>query len=223
VVLHQPIIVTFGIHNGTPEAVRLDLGLGATRNFIVRVVRPDGVVVVSPRVPALKDGPFDPGRRTVAALGDYGQKLVLNEWFRFDQPGSYIIDIDLASTIANHSGATIDAARRGFVTVHVGARNDNLLNGICQELVWRILSTTDVGSRYVAAAQLAHVDDALALPYVKQILDETDTVDQFLFAGLVRLGTTEARAILVDMAQSDHEGRASQAASALIEFDRKVA
>ena len=215
VVLHQPIIVNFDLHNGTPEPVRLDLGLGTTRNFIVRVVRPDGVVVAAPRVPVLKEGPIATGKHTIPAFGDFSQELILDQWFAFDRVGSYRIEIDLASRMMNQSGVPIDAATDGSVTLQVGPRNDGVLNAICQELASRIRNATAIGSRYAAAAQLAHVYDALAVPYVREILDETDTVDHFLFPGLVRLGTPEARAILGEMARSPDEARASQAAAAL--------
>lgn len=215
VVLHQPIVVQFMVQNGTSESVRLNLGLGATRNFVVRIVRPDGVVVDAPSVPPLKEGPLDPGRRAVAALGTYTQDLILNDWAAFDQSGSYTIDIDLAAKIQSQTGETIAALTRGMMTVRVGPRDDGVLNTICHELFWEIRNTTDTARRYAAARKLAQVKDEVALPYITQIIDDTDAVDHFLIPGLVRLGTPGARSILAEMAQSSHDGRAAQASDAL--------
>jgi len=172
-------------------------------------------VVDAPSVPAFKDGPLDPGRRAVPPLGTYTQELILNEWFSFDQPGSYRVDIALTATIQSQTGETIDAPARGVMTVRVGPRDDGVLNAICHDLFWQIRNTTDTARRYAAAGKLAHVNDEVALPYIKQIVDDTDAVDHVLIPALVGLGTPRARSILAEMAQSNDDGRASQASTAL--------
>lgn len=221
VVLHQPIVIQFTVNNATSNSVRFDLGRGATKNFVVRIARPDGVVVNAKSLLAFKDGPMDPGRRAVPALGTYTQELILNEWFPFDQSGSYGVDIGLAAKIQSQTGETVDAPARGVMTVQVGPRNDGVLSAVCHDLFWQIRNTTDVASRYAAAKKLAYINDEVALPYVKQIVDDTDAVDHFLIPGLVRLGTAQARSILAEMAQSNDYGRASQASAALSDLRKE--
>lgn len=164
---HQPIVVHVTVQNSTPEPVRLRLGLGATRNFVVKIVRPDGAVVEPPAVPDLtKSGPYNTGRRTVPAFGHYRHELMLNKWFPFDQPGLYRIAIDLVTKVESETGAAIQAATRGDLTVRVGARDEGVLHRICHELLSRIRATTDVPIQFAAALELAQVGDEVALKSV---------------------------------------------------------
>ena len=48
VVLYKPIVATVVARSSRPEPVRLRLSLGTRRSFIVKIVRPDGFVIVEP-------------------------------------------------------------------------------------------------------------------------------------------------------------------------------
>jgi hypothetical protein len=130
VVLHQPIVANLVVQNSRPEPVRLHLGLGATQNFVVKIVRPDGVVMTAPAVPK----PIDARTAQVVVLSRplavYTHRLVLNEWFPFDQPGNYRIEIDLGTAVETEYDAQIPATRRGVVTVRVSERDESALHGI---------------------------------------------------------------------------------------------
>jgi hypothetical protein len=207
-------MVLFTVHNSTPETVRFDLGLGGTRGFVLRIVRPDGTGVDAPRIPA-GSGLFRTGRVTIAPFAQHTEELILNEWFAFGQPGSYRVGIELATSMTNESGAAIHARTSGVVTVQVGPRDERVLEEICGALSERIRGTSDIGSQFADARKLANVNDAVALPYIRQLLEHTDSVDHFLFRSLVRMGTPEAQTVLSEMAKSRDDGRASQAAAAL--------
>jgi hypothetical protein len=222
VVLHQPIVATVVARNGRPEPVRLRLGLGATRNFVVKIVRPDRVVIDAPAVPQLTDGPYDTGRRTVPASGSYTGSLVLNRWFSFDHPGTYRIEIGLSTPAETESGAPIPSETRGVLVIRVGERDEGALHRICQELVDRITQTTDPSSLYSAAVELASITDNVAFAYIMQVIDFTDRVDDVLIPALVRMDTLPARTLLEEMTQSDNETRASMAVSALLKRAAKL-
>ena len=216
VVLHQPIVATVVARNSRPEPVRLRLGLGATRSFIVKIVRPDGFVIDAPAVPELTDGPYDTGRRTVPASGRYTHSLVLNRWYSFDHPGTYRIEVDLSTIVETEFGAPIPSITHGVLLVRVGERDESALHRICHELVDRITRTADPSSRYLAAVELANVTDNVALAYIMQVIDFTDRVDDALIPALVRMKTLQARTLLDEMAHSGNETRASMALTALL-------
>lgn len=221
VVLHEPIVVSIIAQNSRPEPVRLRFGLGATRNFAVKIRRPDGVVVNAPPVPQITDGPYDTGVRSVPASGQFTHRLVLNRWFTFDQPGTYAIEIGLETPVETEYGAQVPATTRGALTIQVGGRDISALHRMCQELVARIRNTTDLRVRGAAAVELANVTDRVAIGYISQVLDFTDSVDRELIPALVRMGSLEAQSVLEEMAHGHNLVRASQAKQALYDSAKR--
>lgn len=223
VVLHQPIVATVVARNSRPEPVRLRLGLDASRNFVVKIVRPDGVTIDAPAVPELKDGAYDTGHRTVPTMGRYTHSLVLNRWHSFDQLGTYRIEVDLSTAVETESGSPVPSTRSGVLLVRVSGRDESALHRICQELFDGITQSTNPTVRHTAAVALANITDDLAFTYVMQVIDFTDKVDGVLIPALIRMKTLQAQALLDQMAQSHNESRASMAMSALLEEQRKSA
>ena len=220
VVLHQPIVATVVARNSRPEPIRLRLGLGATRSFVVKIVRPDGIMLHAPAVPELTDGPYDPGRRTVPASGQYTHSLVLNRWFSFDQPGTYRIDVDLSTAVETESGVPVPSTTSGVLLVRVSGRDDSALHRICQELIERITRKTDPSNLYSTAVELANVTDNVAFTYIMQVIDFTDRVDDVLIPALIRMKTSQARVLLDEMAHSNNETRASMAVTEFLKQER---
>jgi hypothetical protein len=222
VVLHQPIVATLVVRNNRPEPVRLRLGLGNSHNFVVKIVRPDGAVIDAPAVPEIEEGVYRTGRHTVPALGRYTHSLVLDRWHSFDRPGTYRIEIDLSTAVETESGVPIASTTRGVMQVRVGGYDEKALHKICQEILDRITQSTLPTVRYVAAEELANVNNNLAFTYIMQAIDFTDKYDRVLIPALIRMKTLQAQAVLDQMAQSNNETRASMALSAVLKEKQRM-
>jgi hypothetical protein len=218
--LHEPIVVEFRVDNQSAQGIRLDLGFNSTRSFIVSVTTPDGRIVRTPTIPELNRGdqPVGRGSRSVPPFQRYSQFLLLNEWFPFNQPGAYRVDVDLTTEIRSDAGVPIETGKKGLIEFIVGPRDEQELQRICQALVERILGTTNVGQRRDAGRQLSYVVDPVAVVSIKQVFDGVDTVDDLLIQGLLRIGTGEAKRVLEGLAASNTESRRLWAVDALRRF-----
>src|SRR5260370_33306602 len=99
--LHEPVIVNVRIVNHLSRPIAANLGLNSKTNFVIVVTTPQGRRIQS----------YNPRREGISFFGDvnlkpgkiYSQKLVLNEWFQFEELGTYKVDIRLAAPILSNS------------------------------------------------------------------------------------------------------------------------
>ena len=94
----------------------------------------------------------------------------------------------------------------------VTPRDPQTLTQISEELLKRISNTTNAEEIANAARALGHINDPLAVPYIKQALKQRRYSWQHLIPGLARIGNQEAIDTLKDIEQQgDDEAGASLA------------
>jgi hypothetical protein len=144
------------------------------------------------------------GRISIRSGDRYEQKLVLNEWSSFDQPGPYEVTIHLRTRIVTESGASVDATTTGVVTFRIDPRNDQRLQQSCQRLADVTVSASDTNEQLAAASALSYVNDPIGVWWMQWVLRNTDSVDPILIRGLTRIGDTAAQMVLAERLDPFH-------------------
>jgi hypothetical protein len=210
--LHEPLIVEVRIENVGIEALTRDLHIDLKSRFTVTVSTPDGKTTPPLRLTA--SGISSWGPRSIAAGGQYLGRLVLNEWYDFGTTGHYGIKIELKNGLKTSTGAALDLPASKIIRVEVTPRSEMRLRAVCEELAATVESASSAQAMLDAAHTLKYVTDPIAVPYMRRVLARTNWVDWILFEGLVRIGTEEAREVLVSAAGEPGE-RAELARGAL--------
>ena len=194
--LHEPVILTFKISNGTPQPIRLDLGLDRKGGFSFTVTRPDGARV---QVPAFyRTGLSRVGRVSVQSGESYSQDLLLNELYDFSMPGRYVLEGVLTNPISIGSGP-VSEKDTGFRTVLDFAPRDELaLTKACDVLANRIEAAPSNLEAADAAFALSYVKDPIAVPYLRRALLAQKVVESVAINGLESIGNDEAVRVLAE-------------------------
>ena len=117
---------------------------------------------------------------------------MLNDWDDFAQPGRYAVSVELLHQAAVPSPATLSAA----ASLEVGPYDPVALRASCERLAQRALAGG--GERATAAAHaLSFAADAACLPAMAQLFHAGFGPRYAVIAGLARLGTKEALAVVV--------------------------
>jgi uncharacterized glyoxalase superfamily protein PhnB len=213
--LHEPIIVQFSIENGSPESVRLDLGLDRKENFIVEIGQPDGVRVQARQLP-MHAGLNRRGKVSVAPGDRYQQKLVLNNLSSFDQTGTYQVTIRLRTPVLDENGRAVATPTTGAFTLLIAPRNEERLQRTCERLAQITVSAFEAEESLNSADALSQVKDPVGVWWMQWVLWRTDKVDSILTRGLSRIGDAAARAVLAEVAAFGDSERSEAARIALM-------
>jgi hypothetical protein len=209
--LNEPVRVTMRVRNLLNEPVKFDLGWNRTQGLAFVVRGPDGGVHKPTITPS---GVGRIGRIELAPQTEYSQPLVLNDWMAFDRPGSYQVEIRFTTRFVSASGAVVDGPPSETLTLEIRPRDVAILEHTYGELVDAYLST--IGEqRWYAAQVLRHLNDPVAVPMLRRILDATELDDSIVLDTLRRIGTPAAVGVLHQMAASDSADRAAMAKSVL--------
>ena len=92
--LHEPIVAVLAIENTRNEPLQVDLGGDRTDNL--RVTLRQGSAAPAPSLRLATGGIRSGGEFSIAPGERYQQRLVLDDWFVFDRPGAYEVDIRLS-------------------------------------------------------------------------------------------------------------------------------
>jgi hypothetical protein len=209
---HEPVVVTFTVENKLATPIVLQLGRNRTEHF--QLVAKQG---------ALRTRPVDLGEGGIAALGEvtitpgahYTQRLLLDDWFVFEQPGTYEIEIGLSNPIRAQAGGVVPTPTRALLHFQILPRNENVLRERCAHLVARVTTAQPVREIHESARELGAVRDPIAVRYIGEVLDRTDKADFILVPALGRLGGSGAKAVMDRLAQGPSPERASLARTAL--------
>ncbi|HKP51305.1 MAG TPA: hypothetical protein VJ183_01490 [Chloroflexia bacterium] len=221
VTLHEPVLVDFSIRNGLEEGIQFDLGHNRKRNFDITITEADGPVIQVPRLSEEDLGRL--GKLCLKPQEKYTQRLLLNEWYDFAEPGSYKIEGRLSTPIQTLSGRE---ANPGFLTpmsLQVLPRNPERLRKVCQALLHTAVESADVAEATEAVLALSHIRDPLAVPYLEEALSKRRLVWPYAIPGLARIANAEAIEVLIStMEGRDPEAGASLARAVLYEVQKKT-
>ena len=213
VTLHEPIVAVLTIENTRSEPIQVDLGDDRTDNLRVTLRQGSAPPAPSQRLPT--GGIRRGGKISIAPGERYQQRLILDDWFVFDRPGAYEVDILLTTPIQTASGAPVSSPPGAALRFELLPRSETILRDTCARLTNTLLTSADVGDLHQAARELSAVRDPVAVAYISQVLDATERVDFILVRGLVRVGGPEARALAERLAGASSVERAAMARFAL--------
>jgi len=203
--LHEPVYLQLSVRNELSESVHFDLGPQGKQTFEFAVIAPNGSVVrtAPPELGAYVMGRPD-DRPTLAPGDTFAKTMVLNEWYPFPAPGSYVVRAKLTAPVLTESGATLELPPPQEIPLQVKPRDPERLRVVCEELSKKVLGGHAEEAKNAAFA-LSYVDDPIAVPYLGRVLKHGFFGLDHAIAGLVRIGTSEAVQALTSSLDTQNE------------------
>jgi hypothetical protein len=202
--LHQPVTALLVLKNVSNQPARVDFGRNFQGNIHLVV---NGVSTPPPGLPP-EGGISFPGEVELAPGASYSRRLLLDDWYRFEKPGSYQV-----SAVVNSPPLHLKAAS----AVVIDPRNPERLAKACSELS-RQARAPQVETSVLAARALSYVGDEACLGSLAEVVRESFHGKESAIAGLLRIGTKPA---LRALAESWDGLRWEQQALALNEAERR--
>lgn len=202
--LHEPVLVRFVVENGVPEAVTIDLGHDRLGNFDFTITRPDGSTVRAPRLSP--EGLGRLGKITLPPGQSYSQRLVLNQWFDFAQPGTYRIEPALATAVTREAGGPVPVETAGAISLRIQPANSQALEKVGQELA-ATATSSNAAAAIEASVALSYMRDPAAVPHLTAALNGgIRQVQRNVAVGLARIATKPAiEALIARLKSGDPE------------------
>ena len=194
--LRVPIYAVLSVQNGLSEAIEFDFGRNSKSSFAFSLTLPDGrlIDVAYPR----GDGGLSMiTPRSLASGETYKQRLLLNEWYDFSAPGTYTIQLKTDASFQTATGRIAEPQPIEKIVVRIGPRDDGQVGRVCRDLLALALADGPGRERMEAAEALSRIQDPVAIPYLKQILEKGVSVQHYGIQGLARIGNTEAIEVLI--------------------------
>ena len=165
--LHEPVVVSMSIHNGLAKEVGVDLGYDREGALKFSIVQPDGSTYTAPQI-LRRQGISRLPQLSLQPGETYSQQLVVNKWYSFNKPGNYRILIKLATAIRKDSGVPAKAEFSQELSLQVGARDEQRLEKVCENLAAAAMQT-NAETALDAAHSLSYVEDIVAVPYLVRL------------------------------------------------------
>jgi hypothetical protein len=210
--LHEPVLVDFSITNLGPAPVKANLGRGFNGYFVVTVTTPSGQTTDPLRL--MQRGAAVLGVLSIPPGGNERGTLVLNEWYAFNEIGTYRIGLELEGEFKTAGGAEVNALTTATIQVEVTATDPERLRLTAEKLAAAVLAAKSVRAAFTAARALTYVDDPIGAQSCRDVLSRTTRADIILIDGLSKMSNGEAREVLANLAGGQGE-RALLAKSAL--------
>jgi hypothetical protein len=186
--LNEPIYADLTIANPGGEERTVDLGLNGKSNIELTIRPPNGVVATHT---LSGEGFGASGEVTLAPSSSHHEKLLLNEWYPFDQAGTYLVGLrvrDGSNELTTNGGAALSLEVRPTDPLH--------LRHVADALADRAVNGSTYEERREAANALSYMVNPAAIPALARVLRDGSLVEEYAVMGLGRIGTPEAAAIL---------------------------
>jgi hypothetical protein len=221
ITLNEPVFVDFSVRNTHSETIYFDLGHNRKSHFVFTIAEPGGAVVRAPRLS--EEGLGLIGEVSLSPGEKYTQRLVVNEWYPFSEPGDYVIDVKLVSPVVSESGAVIEPGPSGSLSLHVDPRNPTRLRQVSDSLYRQATESSDGEQRLEAAIALSYMRDPIVVSYLERGLSDERLAWQYAIPGLARIANIEAIYALITLVQrNDPESGSALARFVLSYLKEKV-
>lgn len=207
--LHEPVVLTFKVSNGLPNAIVLDLGQNRENGFTFRLLRPDGTTADSPSF--TRNGISAIGTIVLRSGESLSQELLLNDRFQFNIPGKYQVVGHLAQEIMDEKGDKLGSDPGFQKDLEIMPKDESSLRKVCQDLSDRLERSDSYDASALIARELATIDDPVAVPFLDKALRGDRLIEPFIISALVRIGDGEATQALIG-ALNGKTGAAAEAA-----------
>lgn len=201
VVLHEPIGLVVTLQNALDEQV----SFGVDSIFDIEIVLPSGktVQVTAPRI-GLE--PQRPDRNPdgnigfvtmlqIAPLSSATTTILLNKFYDFPI-GTYQVNLRPKQKSSSGRKLQIIDTSKSPIIITVGMPNDEHLRRVCSALAENAIRGSGM-VRLDSAEALSWVNDSVAVPFLRQTLEQADGLRSYGLEGLVRIGTPGAYDALI--------------------------
>jgi hypothetical protein len=218
--LHAPVTMFFKVQNGSGVRVTLDLGIEKTDAFEFSLTTPEGRVVQSG--PLHPTGGFFPSGTVVVEPGTtYEQELLLNRWFQFKTPGTYLLASRL-TTDMHPSGDASSPPRSQITRLLIRPRDPVQLEKVCAELADQVEAARSVEAAAFPALELSYVEDPIAVPYLARVMRSHSLAYDRAIPGLERIGNDDAIEVLLSAINNSYGGITDLATRALARMQDQI-
>jgi hypothetical protein len=217
-----PIYAVVSVQNGPSEAIEFDFGRNSKSSFAFSLTLPDGRLI-DVAYPSGGGGLSMITPRSLASGETYKQRLLLNEWYDFSAPGSYTIQLKTDASFQTAAGRIAQPLPIEKIVVRIGPRDDAQVGRVCRDLLALALADGPGQERRDAADALSRIQDPVAIPYLKQIIEKGVSIQQYGIQGLGRIGNAEAIEILIANLSIRDRGLQGRVAFELITLERTTA
>jgi len=196
--LHAPVYVVLSVQNGLSEAINFSFGRNSKSSLDFSLTLPDGRVIDVPHPKEWDSGLAMVGTKSLAPAETYKQRLLLNEWYDFSAPGAYTLQLKTDASFQTATGRTVQPLPIAKIMMRIGPRDDGQLGRVCRDLLALALADRPLQERVDASNALSRVQDPVAIPYLKEIIEKGfSSIQPYGFQGLSRIGNAEAIEILI--------------------------
>ena len=213
-VLGEPVWVTYSLMNHGGETLRFAVGNGRKDGFDFSVDSPDGAGFenVFAHMP--------PGGLTVKELlapgQTYTRRILLTEYIRFREPGTYTVtckgNFDIGGEIGSVKGT------QNISTIELVMQKDDEALAAIVEQISACLMDENPASRSEAARMLATVRHPCVLEHLQGALqDKDDMVVEYALRGIYNVGNADAKNILAGFAPEGRDSHLEKLARNLLE------
>lgn len=193
--LHEPVFVDCILFNRNTKVARLDLGPGRIEAYRIAVKALRHSSIGEYRT--TRSGFAASGEVEIAPLAEHREPLLLQDWYRFEEPDGYLITIALLL-----DGERISS--EPFV-LDVLPRDADRLRAVCEVLAERAVSGGVSAEAVDAARALAHVADPVAIPFLESLLAGNSVMRYQAIEGLGRIDDPAARALLEGLTRAKNK------------------
>src|SRR5918996_1600435 len=93
----EPILLRLKLENSSYEPRVVNLGYNRESAFLFRLVRPDGDPIDLPQT-KIREGLSLPGEVVIPAQESYSQQIILDNWYKFTEPGPYRLALKILNS-----------------------------------------------------------------------------------------------------------------------------
>ena len=148
-------MVRLTLENKSFEPMVADLGYDREGAFLFKLKRPDGTLVDLPQK-KVREGISRVGKFTIPSQESYSQQIILDEWYKFNEPGKYSVSLTLPKSLC----VWLD------IEFEILPADAEWLSNVCGELVDAIRQNkNDYAKAADAAKVLASIDNPLAVRF----------------------------------------------------------
>ena len=211
---HEPVIVNFVLRNNLDGQIKLDLGQDFKEKFALTITQPDGVQIHPPQYG--RDGLSRVGEILIKPGGDFKERLLLNEWAAFNQPGTYLVDVELNNVVSSEEGESLHFSDKQSFRFDVKPSDKKELAFLAESLLKEVTSgDASFEQSSEAALALSYIDDPAAVPHIEKAILQKPVLTYILIEGLVRVADENAVEALVRLLKNNDKELSAQARSAL--------
>jgi hypothetical protein len=197
---HEPVLLRLTVQNTADTEAEFDFGHSFTKGLAIRITdtagRPAGVPVPEP------SGLGESGVVRIEPRATYVRDFVVNNWYSFGHPGTYLIGVTLRNSILLGEQA-IAPPPEAFDTLVVEELDEARLRRTCEALFSRIslplTNAANVDDAWQAMGALVQIHHPIAIEFLVRSLDVPIVVAAGRALGpLADFGTPEALEALIE-------------------------